>query len=91
MNSYGVNMFDGQDGRRYYGAVGQQKLGKFFFEGGVSYATFAGTAHTGMASISSTWTPSWDKALGLRLDDQDGFLSLVPTASLWLGGKRSAS
>jgi len=54
-----------------------------FFEGGMSFATFNG-AHTGTASLGTTWTPSWDKALAFRIDDQDGIFTLVPTASLWL-------
>jgi len=90
MNSYGVNMFTGQDGRRYYSGVVQEKVGKtLFFEGGVSYASFL-QSQTSAASIGTTWTPAWNKAFSLRVDDQDGYLNLVPNLSLLIGGKNSA-
>jgi len=89
MNSYGVNTFLGGDGRRYYGAVAQRSLGKVLLEGGVSYATWDAFS-TRMASVSGSWAPTPDKAIALRIDDQDGFVNYVPTLS-WLLSRNSAA
>jgi len=80
MSSYGVNSFAGQDGRHYYGAVLQQKLGQFFMEGGGAYAEGFGD-QTHVYSLSADWIPAFDKALAFRVDSQDGVLTFVPTAS----------
>ncbi len=69
--------------------VGQQKLGKVFLEGGAAVANFADTQTT-LLSITGTWSPSWDKAVALRIDNQDGFIYYYPTLSYWLGAGDSA-
>ncbi|HWD37491.1 MAG TPA: hypothetical protein VG944_01465, partial [Fimbriimonas sp.] len=89
MSSYGADVFAGRDGRQYYGLVGQQKLGKFFLEGGAAVANFADTQTT-LLSIAATWTPAWDKAAALRIDNQDGFIYYHPTLSYLVGGDTSA-
>ena len=89
LNSYGVNMFDGRDGRRYYGVVGQLQARHFLFEGGAADALFLG-AETRLASLTCTYVPVFDKALSFRIDDQDGFINYVPSLSWFIGGKKGA-
>jgi hypothetical protein len=89
MNSIGLNSFAGEDGRHYYGAVVQQKVGSMFFEGGGGYANGFGD-QTHVYSLSADWVPTFDKALAFRVDSQDGVLSFVPTASWELARHHSA-
>ncbi|HLK13760.1 MAG TPA: hypothetical protein VKT78_03060 [Fimbriimonadaceae bacterium] len=84
MNSYGANSFIGRDGRRYFGVVGQFRSKKVMFEGGAADARFNG-AESRLGSLSAVYVPRFNLALGLRVDDQDGFVNYVPTAS-WLIG-----
>lgn len=90
MNSYGVDVFSGRDGRSYYGAQAQYKFGPLYFQGGAAHACFLGT-DTDLFSVGATWTPTYDKALAFRIDDQDGFVNYVPTASYLLTGKKAGA
>ncbi len=89
MNSLGVNMYTGVDGRHYYGTIGQYRLGKFYLQGGGSYSTWDG-GKTHAYSLGIDWTRSFHDAYGLRMDVQDGVVSYIPTASFILGAPNSA-
>jgi len=90
MNSYGVNSFFGRDGRHYFGALAQQKLGpSIYLEGGLADITWS-LGETHVYSASASWSPGWDKAIAFRVDDQDGFFKYIPTISWLLGGQKSA-
>jgi hypothetical protein len=87
LNTIGVNAFAGQDGRHYYGALAQHQLGQLTFEGGIADVT-GPSFQTHVASLGTEWTPTWEKAIGFRMDDQDGIYNYVPSVSYLIGGER---
>jgi len=91
MNSYGLNSFFGSDGRHYYGAVVQQKLAdKLLVEGGAAYNQFA-LGKSDLASVGIDYFPAWNRGFSFRIDDQDGFISYVPSISYLLGARETAA
>ena len=88
LSSYGVNAFFGRDERRYYGLLGQHLVGHVYFEGGFAYAESGASAQR-LASLSGTYVPEYHQAYALRIDDQNGRIAYVPTASLMIGDQKS--
>ena len=89
MDSVGLDSFAGKDGRHFYGVAAQHVSGPVYFLAGAGYAAGYGD-ETRTLSLSADWIPAFDKALGFRVDCQDGVLSYVPMASYIIGGRESA-
>jgi len=90
MNSYGINMFSGADGRRFLGSVAQKTVGPVYLQGGAAYAEGGLGGKTHVYSISADWIPKFDTAFAFRIDSQNGDLSYVPLVSYIVGGKENA-